>query len=327
MLERVFLQENYETILETSKKRSYSIKPENLNLQQYKHLLLKKLSDTLEITGFNLAEINSQFLQKHRLVKTETQVVILDRDSRDNNKATAGIGSKFSFDQSNNRSIQNDQPKQRRLKLMNFNVMDLIRCKYNMIETSHRGYFIIPADPALGILYVNRDNPEFISGHVRVRGKAGGSYPYKYLGMIDAIFGREDNTIEVCSYSVKGIDKGKGCFTVDINPATNPNLVEDGQTLLSISDNRFNRWRCDPPYNVQTAKRMYGTDLPLTGKLLKAGARVSKVGSLMFLLLGHKNYQVCPQGVKRIGWIDLTVIPNNEVRSLHIFYKYAAARA
>lgn len=76
-----------------------------------------------------------------------------------------------------------------------------------MIETSSRGYFIIPADPALGILYVNRDNLEFISGHVRVRGKAGGSYPYKYLEMIDAIFGREENTIEVCSYSVKGIDK------------------------------------------------------------------------------------------------------------------------
>ena len=193
--------------------------------------------------------------------------------------------------------------------------MDLIRCKYNKVDS----YFIVPANPALGILYVNRDNPEFISGHVRVRGKAGGSYSYKYLGMIDAIFGKE-NTIEVYSYSVKGIDKDKECFTVDINPATNPILVEDGQTLLSISNNRFNRWRCDPPYNDQTAKKMYGTDLPLTGKLLKAGARVCKVGSLMFLLLGPKNYQICPQGVKRIGWIELTVIPNNEVRSLHIYY-------
>ncbi|MGB7639053.1 MAG: hypothetical protein WBL88_15945, partial [Nitrososphaeraceae archaeon] len=46
---------------------------------------------------------------------------------------------------------------------------------------------------------------------------------------------------------------------------------------------------------------MYNTSLPETAKLLKAGARVCKVGSLMFLLLGPVNYQICPQGVKRIG--------------------------
>ena len=70
---------------------------------------------------------------------------------------------------------------------------------------------------------------------------------------------------------------------------------------------------------------MYETDLLSSIKLLKADARVSKVGSLMFLLLGPKNYQKCPQGFKRIGWIALTVVPNNEVRSLHVYYKYAEA--
>ena len=54
---------------------------------------------------------------------------------------------------------------------------------------------------------------------------------------------------------------------------------------------------------------MYETDLPSSIKLLQADARVSKVGSLMFLLLGPKNYQKCPQGFKRIGWIALTVVP------------------
>ena len=48
---------------------------------------------------------------------------------------------------------------------------------------------------------------------------------------------------------------------------------------------------------------MYGTDLPRTIELLKAGARVCKIGSLMFLLLGPQNYQMCPTGIKRIGWI------------------------
>lgn len=41
--------------------------------------------------------------------------------------------------------------------------------------------------------------------------------------MIDALFGNEDNTIEVCSGSAKD------CFSVDINPKTKPDLVSDGQ--------------------------------------------------------------------------------------------------
>ena len=68
---------------------------------------------------------------------------------------------------------------------------------------------------------------------------------------------------------------------------------------------------------------MYGTDLPETGKLLKAGARVCKLGALLFLLLGHQNYQRYPYGIKRIGWVAITVVPNNEARALNIFYKYA----
>lgn len=66
---------------------------------------------------------------------------------------------------------------------------------------------------------------------------------------------------------------------------------------------------------------MYGTSLPNTAKLLHAGARVCKDGALMFLLLGPTNYQSCPAGVKRIGSIALSIIPNNEWRTLHIFLK------
>jgi hypothetical protein len=68
---------------------------------------------------------------------------------------------------------------------------------------------------------------------------------------------------------------------------------------------------------------MYGTNLPSPIKLLRAGARVCKVGSLMFLLLGPLNYQWHPKGVKRIGCIAVTVVPNNELRTLNIYYKYA----
>ena len=193
---------------------------------------------------------------------------------------------------------------------MELNILDLIKCEtFKAYE-----YVVMEATPATGILYVTENSPHFISGHIRMRGRDGGRYPFNYLEMIDNIFGKEPNTIEVCS------DDVTGCFTVDIAP-TNPTVMDDAQYLNKIESDRFNRWRCDPPYNEATAKKMYGTDLPSTAKLLKAGARVCKSGSLMFLLLGPQNYQACPNGVKRIGWIAITVVPNNEIRALHIFYK------
>jgi hypothetical protein len=62
----------YETFAEeyvTSKKcwkrkKSYSDKPENLNLEEYKNLLFKKLKDNLEITGFNMNDLKQQELSK-----------------------------------------------------------------------------------------------------------------------------------------------------------------------------------------------------------------------------------------------------------------------
>jgi hypothetical protein len=232
----------------------------------------------------------------------------------------------------------------------NFTIIDLIKCKiyYDMMSlpslrgrksndgnidcnnNNHKKYFIVYADPATGVLYITENSPSFISGHLRMRGKNGGRYPYSYLEMIDNIFGREENTIEVCSGSIKGIEtivttSGEGnsatqsCFTVDINPNTKPDLIADGQKLDGIPYGKFNRWRCDPPYNARTAKEMYGTDLPNPIKLLKAGARVCKPHSLMFLLLGPQNIQICPEGLKRIGYVNITVVPNNEMRVLNIY--------
>ena len=69
--------------------------------------------------------------------------------------------------------------------------------------------------------------------------------------MIDNIFGKEENTIEVCSGSIKGrqittykeeresLSALPSYFTVDINPDTNPDLVADGQKLDTISDGKF----------------------------------------------------------------------------------------
>ena len=88
-----------------------------------------------------------------------------------------------------------------------------------------------------------------------------------------------------------------------------------------FADETFDRWNCDPPYNEENALKMYSTEMPSKQKLLKEGARVIKKGSLMFLLLGAVNYQYCPKEIERIGMIFLTVVPNNEIRTLNIYHK------
>ena len=48
------------------KRRSYSFKPEKINLEEYKNLLLKKLKDTLEIAGFSVNDLRlRQSLPQH----------------------------------------------------------------------------------------------------------------------------------------------------------------------------------------------------------------------------------------------------------------------
>lgn len=199
-----------------------------------------------------------------------------------------------------------------------FNVLSLVKAK----AIRDGSYSIFKTEPCKGICFVTDETPYFIHGRMAVKGNAGGTYPDHYLEMIDNVFGKEPNTIEVCSRTVQ-VDSERTAFTVDLNPDFKPSVVSDGQVLAGVPSNRFNRWRSDPPYNPDTAKRMYGTDLPNFKRLLEAGARVCKTGSLMFLLLGPDNYQHVPDGVMRIGLIYISVIPNNETRALNIYYKYA----
>jgi hypothetical protein len=150
-------------------------------------------------------------------------------------------------------------------------------------------YKIFVTAPAIGILY---EINGLLSGQVRLRDRNHGSYPYKYLEMLDNHLGIESNSIEVCG----GYHNREGCTTVDINPECDPNFVDDGQTLEKIPDEVFDRWYYYPPYNIKTATGMYNTKLPKNNLLLKAGARAIKPGSLMFLLCSQ-NYQMHPSNI------------------------------
>jgi hypothetical protein len=160
----------------------------------------------------------------------------------------------------------------------------------------------------------------FITGSVKMRGESNGAYPTDYLSLIDSIFGSEPNTIEVCSRTVKGLNQGGNVFTVDLNADFKPDLVADAQDLTQISSNKYSRWRADPPYNGNTASKMYNTELSNVNKLLKEGSRVVKEGSLLFLLYSsHTPSRIAD--LKRIGYLTISVVPNRETRILNIYLK------
>ena len=79
------------------------------------------------------------------------------------------------------------------------NILDLIKCEYvTLTDANGNKYFIILGGPAKGVIYITENSLDYMSGQARVRGRDGGRYPYNYLEMIDHIFGKEENTIEVC---------------------------------------------------------------------------------------------------------------------------------
>lgn len=204
------------------------------------------------------------------------------------------------------------------MKEPNFQILPHVK-----VPIFHMGdYSIFLTEPCQGVCFVNPDSPHFIHGRMAVKGHKGGVYPDHYLDFIDRVFGPEPQTIEACSKTVK-VDSRRTALTVDLDPKNEPSIVGDAQILAGVPSGQYKRWRCDPPYNADTAREMYNCELPQFNHLLEAGARVCQLGSFMFLLLGPQNYQVCPEGVMRVGLIYISVIPNNETRALNIYHKYA----
>jgi hypothetical protein len=65
---------------------------------------------------------------------------------------------------------------------------------------------------------------------------------------------------------------------------------------------------------------MYNCELPKVNKLLKEGCRVVEPGSLLFLLHEYITNSNIP-GLKKIGFIHVTAVPNRGPRVLNIYVK------
>ena len=133
----------------------------------------------------------------------------------------------------NDTSLQTSGSKCLRLEVSKtIQVYSIIRAK----SLQYEGYDIVNCQPATGLVYLINN---FLSGHVRVRGRPNGQYPYNYKEMIDSVFGPSNNAIEVCSNS---IESNSNLTTVDIRPDTKPQYVADGQDMKALfQDGTFDR--------------------------------------------------------------------------------------
>jgi hypothetical protein len=164
----------------------------------------------------------------------------------------------------------------------------------------------------------------FLTGLVRTLGKKEGQYPVGYLDFINYMFGREKNTIEICSRFMQ-VDNVDTAATVDIDPFFTPTFCTSAETLAGVPSNFYKRARLDPPYGARQSLEIYGIErTPDFSAMLKQAARVCREGGLIFMLRGQEggNQQFCkPYGLTRIGLVAITVVPNLEVRFLNIYAK------
>lgn len=210
------------------------------------------------------------------------------------------------------------------IDLSDIDILGLFKCKLRDWDARSNGsgpehFHVVEDWPEIYI----RNN--YIRGLLSTKGNDEGRYPDPYLDFVDRVFGREPDTMEICSRYVQA-DGWRTGITVDINPKFKPTYCTDAQTLAGLPAKlKVRRIRGDPPYNEKTAREMYGTDLPNNYQLIRASTRHLVKGGLIFLLTGPVNYQknFDHLGIRHIGTIALTVVPNWELRACNIFYKFA----
>lgn len=114
-----------------------------------------------------------------------------------------------------------------------------------------------------------------------------GAYPARFIPWALRQLGvAAREVLHVCSGSLTRADVGGGP-RVDLRSAACPDLLADGRAL-PFPDDSFAAAMIDPPYSVEYADELYGTDYPRPSHLLREAARVvrpcGRIGFLHFLV-------------------------------------------
>lgn len=149
----------------------------------------------------------------------------------------------------------------------------------------------------------------------RVKSEYYGGFPAGYLRRVSALFPDRINVLHLFSGKVdKSVFPGT---TVDVNPALEPDYVDDAQTLENVPVHEFDLVMADPPYSVEDCDR-YQTTMIKRNKVMAAlGQKLNPGAHVVWLdqvLPMFRKDQFSIQGV--IGMVKST---NHRFRVVTIF--------
>jgi hypothetical protein len=141
-----------------------------------------------------------------------------------------------------------------------------------------------------------------------------GGYPHGYLRRIAALFPDKSSILHLFSGMVdQSVLPGK---TVDINPARNPDYLDDAQSLEQVPLETFDLILADPPYSHEDAEK-YGVTLIKANKVMKALERVKPGTHIVWLDQRLPMYR--KECFRTIGYIGMVKSTNHRFRCITIF--------
>lgn len=148
----------------------------------------------------------------------------------------------------------------------------------------------------------------------RVRSEYYGGYPAGYLRRVAALFPDKKNCLHLFSGKVDtSVFPGK---TVDINPDTSPDYVDDAQSLENVPLQEFDIVLADPPYSVEDAEH-YQTTMVKRNKVLVALSRLSSGAHVVWLDQVLPMYR--KDTFKTVAYIGMVKSTNHRFRVVTIF--------
>jgi hypothetical protein len=111
---------------------------------------------------------------------------------------------------------------------------------------------------------------------------------------------------------------GEGALRVDIRPEAKPDLVADCRAL-PLADGCAAAVMLDPPYSVEYAKDLYGTDYPRPSALLAEASRIARSGAPIGFL--HFLVPLPPAGATIEAVYGVITGPNYRIRAFTILRK------
>lgn len=143
-----------------------------------------------------------------------------------------------------------------------------------------------------------------------------GAFPQRFLPWaLRLLRARPSEVLHVCSGMLTAEEVGGG-MRVDIREDAHPDVVADGRAL-PLEAGSFAAVLIDPPYSVEYARDLYGTEYPRPSHLLAEAARVVRpCGRIGFV---HYLVPNPPEGCRIVDVRGVTQGCGYRIRALTIY--------